>query len=105
MKNQIDRRQFLKKSVGKILPMICITLLSPISVVAQKEIANDCKNSCTSTCRGMCAIGCTAVCGFGCKFSCKAGCDGKCIGTCKNTCQATTKNANDTIKIKKDTIK
>ena len=97
MKELIDRRKFFKKSFAKILPIICISFISPVSVVAHNVVVNDCKNSCIGTCRGMCADGCTRMCGFG--------CDGKCLGTCKNSCQWTSKNANDTIKIKKDTIK
>lgn len=89
MSDLLSRRSFFKKARSKCLPIIAaITILMPISIMANKTVAMkkcDC-GGCT-TCYTTCFNTCSESCSGGCSNSCRGNCKGDCMGGCLSSCQ------------------
>lgn len=81
----MNRRDFFKKSVKRILPYIGIIATGTIfetKAVAMPLIASDCHEACEHSCHNLCAQTCYGKC----KHSCRNGCTRSCRGMCSDAC-------------------
>lgn len=115
-KELISRRNFFRKSVHKILPILTLlTLQSPLFSMAQKVYSEtSCKYSCKTGCSNECNTQCTKTCAATCKNICGGNCEGTCRNTgkcdycsdsCKNNCTRSCKNTCQSLSKGKDTLK
>ena len=75
-----SRREFFKTAAKGVLPILGLTILSPIVLSCDK--LTDC-DDCTSSCSDSCVTGCKNTCSASCKSGCKTTCSTTCSGGCK----------------------
>lgn len=85
-----SRREFFKKAVKGILPIIGGILLAntPSMIKAAEELHNDCRYTCEggcNSCKGTCEWRCQDDCSGSCKGYCKRTCKGNCYGHCTSS--------------------
>lgn len=93
MENDLfSRRQFFKKSLKKILPVIGGVVLGALHLekAEGKTPTNciyGCAYACMTSCSGACDFTCLGDCHAGCKTSCYLGCKTMCTETCRGGCK------------------
>lgn len=101
----MNRRNFVKKSLTLVLPIVAAIALMGERVMANSTNTSDCKGMCKSNCANSCNNRCLGSCYEShCKGSCAHTCYLKCYGSCSKTCKHSTKSDLDSLKIKQDTI-
>ena len=91
-KDVYTRREFFKKSCGKVLPAICLTISSYYllgcrtpKVETRTASVETGKDSSQTTCKSSCQASCTRWCHVGCSTTVKGGC-ATCQGSCSFRC-------------------
>lgn len=103
-----SRRKFFKKSLTITLPILAFVVFNPLNVIASNQTITGCENSCQNSCNNACVRTCRYTCNNKCKAVCQEMCEVACTsckGLCKGSCRQITTVTNDTIIIKKDTIR
>ena len=78
------RRQFFKKCITKVLPVLTLLATPCLSLPVKSELpATGCNGSCKGSCRGSCKGSCKGSC-----QGCKGGCKGQCQYACGSSCQS-----------------
>ena len=93
MSNLQTRRQFFKKSINAILPLMMVfggNSIIPLHAFG----SNNCQNSCSHSCEGDCA----GTCHWSCAVRCRNGCMDYCAGTSNMKTDTICNYINDTIK-------
>ncbi len=80
-----SRRDFFKKTVKGVLPIIGAIVLANSPLLAKADKIEMGCTGCTGGCKGSCGGGCKYTCSGGCKNACGGGCRYTCSGGCKNT--------------------
>lgn len=100
----MNRRDFLRKTITRVLPIIAgMSIIGKTAVAlplnqsgCNGQCKTMCSNSCNNTCRMMChKDGCTNSCKEYCHFNCRA--------TCSKSCKHSSNHGIDSLKYKPDT--
>lgn len=87
-----SRRDFFKKGVKKVLPILGAALLS--TPIARAVNTSSGCSYCSYTCKGSCQDTCKGNCTDRCSGSCSGSCTGDCYGTCNQSCYASNTGVN-----------